>query len=771
MVRAGPLWKHPAVARTTGAASAWQVVPEDGVHNLPFDLTRFVGRGAEVAAVTAALAEQRLITLTGPGGCGKTRLATRVAAETLGRFPEGCWFVDLAATGDADLVPQLVAQALAVREQPGVPLPDVFTGALRERTLLLLLDNCEHVVEAAAALVHGLLAGCPHVRVLATSRRSLGLPGEIVWRVPPLVHGDAVRLFIERARNRLPTFSLTPTTSQAIGEICRGLDGLPLAIELATARITVLAAPEIAAMLSDQLELLAGGDRGVEPRHRSLEAALRWSHDLLDDPQRLFFARLSVFSGWWGLDAAAAAAPADQRPLDLLTVLVDQSLVVAEAGAGASGTTRYRMLEPVRQFGLALLDEQDALAAALAAHAACVLALTGQAAAGLQGPEQLDWLRRLDDAEPDLRGAATTLAQTGDGERLARLGWNVWLFWWLRGRFSEGRQAMEQALAVPLSPQARARATYVAGTMACGQADYRTAADLLESSIRFAHGVGDTAVETYALSSAGFAAIGLEEQERGVELLERGVGLALSCGQQWAASFMSCFLGTVARREGRLDRAEEQGRRALDLAGSVGDREGAAMASHLLAGVAMDAGRDADAAAHFREGLRLAAEVGDAPNVAFCLQGLATVDADVPRAVRLFSAAEALLSRVDAGGYVSAPDQEGMRQAVASARAGLGEAAFASAWASGQDLSPGEVLALALDRGPAQEGTDPDGLTAREAEVLDLIAGGRANKQIASELSISVSTVEQHVTRIYSKIGARGRADATVHALRRSARR
>jgi DNA-binding NarL/FixJ family response regulator len=195
------------------------------------------------------------------------------------------------------------------------------------------------------------------------------------------------------------------------------------------------------------------------------------------------------------------------------------------------------------------------------------------------------------------------------------------------------------------------------------------------------------------------------------------------------------------------------------------------MASHLLAGVAMDGGRDADAAVHFREGLRLAAEVGDAPNVAFCLQGLATVDADVPRAVRLFSAAEALLARVDAGGYVSAPDQEGMRRAVSSARAELREAAFASAWASGQDLSPAEVLALALDRGPAREGMDPDGLTAREAEVLDLIAGGRANKQIASQLSISLSTVEQHVTRIYSKIGARGRADATVHALRRSAHR
>lgn len=770
MVEGLGLCDDPTVSRLTETAPNRPVIPENAVHNLPFDLTRFVGRTAEVGAVAAALAAERLVTLTGPGGCGKTRLATRVAADVLDRFPHGCWFVDLAATTDGDLVPQLLAQTLGVRELPGVPLVDVLAAGLRDRTLLLLLDNCEHVVDAAAQLVHALLAACPGVRVLATSRRPLGLPGELVWRVPPLQHGDAVRLFLECARHRAPTFSLTPATSQAVAEICRGLDGLPLAIELATARITVLAAAEIAAMLSDQLELLSGGDRGAEPRHRSLEAALRWSYDLLDDPQRRFFAHLAVYAGWWSRDdAATAAAPAGYRPLDLLSVLVDQSLVVAETGAG--GRTRYRMLEPVRQFGLSLLVERGTTADALAAHAACILELTGRAAAGLRGPEQLDWLRRLDDAEPDLRGAAATLMAAGDGEGLARLGWNTWLFWWLRGRFNEGRRAMEHALASRLPVQARARATFVAGTMACGQADYRTAASLLDESIRLAREAEDAAVETYARSSAGFAAIGLGEQERGVELLELGVDLALSIGEKWAASFMSCFLGTAARGTGQPDRASALGHRALDLARAVGDREGEAMASQLLAGVAVDSGRDADAAVHFRDALRLAAEVGDTPNVAFCLQGLASVDVDAARAVRLWSAAEALLARADAGGYLSAPDQDGVRRAVSVARQKLGETAFAAAWATGQDLSPAEVLALALERGPARRDEDPDGLTAREVEVLDLIAGGRANKQIAAQLAISVSTVEQHVTRIYAKIGARGRADATVHALRRSARR
>jgi predicted ATPase len=233
---------------------------------LSFELTRFVGRTDEVAQLVEALATERLITLTGPGGCGKTRLATRVGAEVLGRFAHGCWLVDLAPTTDGDLVALLVAHALGVREQRGVPIMDALVAGVADRAVLLVLDNCEHLPDASAAAVRSLLAGCPRLQVLATSRRPLGVPGEVVRRVPPLAHGDAVRLFLERARHRMPGFSLTPATSQAVAEICRGLDGLPLAIELATARVPVLAVDEIAGMLSDQLALLGRGDRGAEPR-------------------------------------------------------------------------------------------------------------------------------------------------------------------------------------------------------------------------------------------------------------------------------------------------------------------------------------------------------------------------------------------------------------------------------------------------------------------------------------------------------------------------
>lgn len=762
MVGPLPVCKHARVD-PTGDSS---VAVLSGQHNLPFDLTRLVGRGREVAAVAHGIDQARLVTLTGPGGCGKTRLATRVAVEVLVGFRHGCWFVDLTATVDGSLVPQLVAQALAV--------PEPLTAALADRELLIVLDNCEHVVDAAARLVRELLGACPLVRVLATSRRPLGLPGEIVWRVPPLALADAVALFVERARQRRPSFASTPTATRAVEWICERLDGLPLAIELATARVGVLTVEEIAGMLSRRLELLAGGDRGVERRHAGLETALRWSYDLLDEAERRCFERLAVFAGWWARDAVDALA-SPGATLDLLGALVDQSLVLAETGA--EGGTRYRMLEPVRQFGLARLADAGDVPAACTAHAAYAIALARRADPELRGPRQLTWLRRLDDAEPDLRAAAAWLTGSGEAEQAADLGWALWVFWWLRGRFTEGRRAMEQVLGAPLSERGMARAAFVAGAMACGQADYGRAARWLDEAVAGFARLGDDAAEAYALSSAGVAAIGLGEQARGVQLLERGVDLASGAGDRWAASFMCSFLGTAAHGGGEYERAAAYGYRALRLSQVIGDREGASHASRLLAGVTRDTGRHAEAARHFREGLRLAAEVGDAANVVFCLQGLATLELaaarpDAARAVLLISAADALLARTDTGGHLDRPTQDSVAGAAAAARAVLGDAGFGRAWASGQDLSPGDLLAHALDEPqvPPAPGGDPDGLTAREAEVLELIATGRADQQIAAELGVTVSSVEQHVTRLYAKIGARGRADATVHALRRGAR-
>ncbi|MGQ0575720.1 MAG: ATP-binding protein [Pseudonocardia sp.] len=753
--------------------SGTEVVGELAAHNLPVELTRFVGRSADVADVAAALADTRLVTLTGPGGCGKTRLATRVAADVLDRYPHGVRLVELAALTDGRLVPALVAQALGVRERPGATPHDTLVAALRERGTLIVLDNCEHLLDAAAQTVATLLRSCPWLRVLATSRQPLGVAGELVWRVPPMDPDDAAALFTDRARLRQPAFSLNPGRAAAVREICRGLDGLPLAIELACGRVGVLGVEEIAAMLSDQLALLTG-DGHVEPRHRSLQATLAWSHDLLDAPQRALFARLAVFTGWWDrhvVDAVAADLGGAAAP-GLLAALVDRSLVLAETLGEPGAEGRYRMLEPVRQFALARLNDRGDAQPARAAHARSLTELAERAAPLLRGPEQLRWLRRLDDAEPDLRAALAWLLAAGERERAASLGWSLWLYWWLRGRFTEGRAAMEQALAAPLPARAHARAAFVAATMACGQADYEWAGEQLGDAVALFRQVHDDQGEAYALSSAGFAAVGAGRLARGVALLEVGVDVALAAGERWAAAFMLCFLATVARDGGDPARAAELGERGLELSRSVGDREGAAMASYLLAGLARDDGDEVGAARRFGEGLTLAAEVGDVTNVVFCLQGLAGITASRQRAVRLWAAADALLAGTDPAGYIYRPDQEPVRRAVAQARADLGDVAFDAEWAAGRALPPSELLEFALRRAgaPTARGADPDGLTSREAQILELIAAGRANKQIAGTLAISVSTVEQHVSRLYVKIGARCRADAAVHALRRSVR-
>jgi predicted ATPase len=342
-------------------------------HNLPAPRSSFVGRERETEEVKSELATTRLLTLTGVGGSGKTRLALEVARDLVAAYSDGAWLVELAPLSEEALVPKAVAEALGVPERPAKPLADALSEALRDRQLLLILDNCQHLLEASARLVDKLLDSCPRVRILATSREGLGVEGEVRWPVPPLSVPEprgtpssekleaceSVRLFLERARGRDPSFSLSPQNAVAVAEVCRRLEGIPLAIELAAARVGTLSIEQISERLQGSLELLTHGGRTAVPRQQTLRGALDWSHDLLSEPERKVFRRVSVFAGRWNLEASEAMLSgegfAQSEVVDLLSALVEKSLVVAKETV--QGGMRYRLLEPVRQYALEKLEE------------------------------------------------------------------------------------------------------------------------------------------------------------------------------------------------------------------------------------------------------------------------------------------------------------------------------------------------------------------------------------------------------------------------------
>ncbi|MEK7214206.1 MAG: NB-ARC domain-containing protein, partial [Chloroflexota bacterium] len=439
-------------------------------HNLPNEATSFVGRAFALTEVRRLLGETRLLTLTGPGGSGKTRLALRAAAETLDSFPGGVWVADLTTVLQADLLPQKVASALGLQEVRG-PAPAVsLTRAIGAREVLLVLDNCEHLVEACAALAEDLLAACGGLRLLATSREPLRASGETVWAVPPLAlptfqtapplylleQVDAVKLFLDRVRARRPGYRLTPEQAPGVVEVCRRLDGLPLAIELAAAQTAALTVEQIAAHLDGMLELLRGGRRTLA-RHETIRAAIDWSYALLSSTERDLFQRLAVFTGGFRLEAAEAVCSGDPDhaiPVlhDLLR-LVDKSLVVAETGGG---DTRYRLLEPIRQYAAELLQAAGDLQAVQERHARYYVALAEAAEPWFTSPQRKEWLDRLEPDQDNLRAVfvwsrslANGTSTAPDGGQLGlRLAGALFWFWFWHGNRSEGLRWAEEALAM-----------------------------------------------------------------------------------------------------------------------------------------------------------------------------------------------------------------------------------------------------------------------------------------------------------------------------------
>jgi predicted ATPase/DNA-binding CsgD family transcriptional regulator len=753
------------------------------------EISSFVGREKEMAEVRRLLEDNRLLTLTGSGGCGKTRLAL-AAGELVQGFGDGVWLVELAPLADPSLVSQAVASTLGVREQPGRSPTETLSGYLGTKKVLLVLDNCEHLVGACATLAEALLRSCPELRVLATSREALGVVGEIAWPVPSLSLPDlrrlpdikglpqyeSARLFVERAAAVKPSFALTEHNASAVAQVCYRLDGIPLALELAAARTKVLSVEQIADRLDGSFGLLSAGGRTAMPRHKTLHATMEWSHDLLSGPERALFRRLSVFAGGFSLDAAESVCAQEDLEWDevlgLLSHLVDKSLVTAQE---TGGKTRYRLLETVRQYGQEKLSESDEAGHPQERHAGYFLALAEEAEPELKGVRQVAWLERLERERDNLRAAMDWWLKRGEIAEAARLGWALWLFWGIRAHFAEGRRSMEHALsagggAMPAS--ARARALFVVGMMANYQGDHGSAEPLIEESLGLFRKLEDKPGTAWALSNAGIAALGLEQPQRAITPIEESAHLFLEVGERWGASIQFCFLAVAWRDEGDHGRAKRLAERGLALSRQVGERQSISSALYTLATLAQ-AERDRERAKElFEEGLTVSAELGNEADVAHCLEGLASVAGDegrIARAARLWGAEEALLEKLEAAVYTYVPDRSFHRSRVAAARARLGKQAFEAAWAEGGAMGHEQAIAYALDHPTMPETataeTYPGGLSTREAEVLRIVAQGMSNAEVAEKLFLSSRTVGWHLGSIYRKLGFSSRTEATRFAV------
>ena len=759
-------------------------------HNLPAERTSFVGREGEVVEVERLLAMTRLMTLTGPGGAGKTRLALALARHLAGTYQDGAWMVGLAPLAEEELVAQAVADAVGVREEPGRPLAATLKEHLSSKELLLVVDNCEHLVEAVARMVETLLDSCERVRVLATSREALNVPGELTWQVPTLsVPGTtspttvesltgyaSVRLFVERARYRQPDFDLTPENVDPVAEICRALDGIPLALELAAARVGTLSPGQIAARLENALQLLVGS-RTAPSRQRTLEGALDWSFELLSESERDLFGKLSVFAGGWTLEAAetvvAGSGLEKDEVLGVLLSLVEKSLVMAEASE--EGGLRYRMLQPVRQYGGERLEENGSKHEVQHRHAAWFLTLAERAAPELRGPRQGTWIKCLEREHDDLRAAAAWFLDGARLEEVVRLGWALWLFWWVNAHLAEGRRWMEEALESGDSMllTSRAKALFVAGTMADLQADRRAAEPMLEESLKIFRELGDRRGAGFALGSAGLVALGQERREEGISLLKEGADLFLEVGEKWGAAVLFIFAGAGRLRQDDLVRAGRLAERGLALSLEADYKPGASVARYLLARVAY-ASDDRDRATElFREGLELSAAIENDPVVAYCLEGLADIAASEDRGARaacLWGAAEAVLETVEttaeAAAYPYAPDHTTYESQASSLRGSTDEKTFAAAWSDGRAMTVEQAVEYALSEAepkldvPRLSSADrkrPQALTRREREIAELVARDLTNRQIAEVLSISEHTAATHVRSILKKLDLRSR--------------
>jgi predicted ATPase/DNA-binding CsgD family transcriptional regulator len=793
----------------------------------------FVGRERELAELSRLAASTRAVTLCGPGGIGKTRLALRVLAGLAETFPDGVWFIELGDLRQPELVVSRVASVIGVDEEPGRPLLETLADALRPRRLLLALDTCEHLVESCARLCHRLLAGSPGLHVLATSREPLRMAAEAVWQVPPLslpqpgaaetpdalCRYEAVRLFGDRAEASLPGFALDSANVPAVTALCRSLDGVPLAIELAAAWVRVLSLEQILTRLDDRFRLLVSGDRTAPPRQRTLRAAIDWSHDLLDHREQVLLRRLSVFAGW-SLEMAEQICPGGDLPagqvLDLLAALAGKSLVVVETAA--RGQARYRMLDTIREYAAARLAEAGETA--MMRHRLRDYALReterlmhmGLAQVRAPWSATVETFSRFDADRGNLRQVLSRCLAEADAETGLRMCAAMAPVWIVRGSFAEGAEWFDSFLGLGGTP---VPAT-VRGPALVGRAQLALASDPGAARARAAEGLelcqaaGQDFRTAAALNLLTEAALHADRADEAAARAGQALTVARRTGDRWNEAYALGTMAAVAGQRGDLPEAQRLGEAALAIMRDIDQQWGVARTLLGLASLARVTSDSAGAQRRYEEALAILRVLNARPEIARCLAGLGRIATDradtalarqqltqsielsrstgsrigMIRGLEAFAVLAVAEQRPDRAVPLAAaaaalrqaahlPPQPGALtgQCLAAAR-GLGQEAVTRLQAQGAALDASSAVELALAApSPPPEASPvspaaPGGLTPREREIVALVVQGRSNKAIAEELVISPATAARHIANILLKLGFSSRAQVAAWAAR-----
>lgn len=756
-----------------------------GLHNIPAEVTSFVGRRRELAEIKRLLSTTRLLTLTGPGGVGKTRLALRTAVDLQRAFPDGVWLVELAPLQDPALVAQAVSGALEIRDQSARWLMGTIADYLADKNTLLVLDNCEHLLSACAVLVDNLLRACPEVHILATSRQPLGISGEVtltlpslsvpeverVSAVPKLLEYEAIALFADRAVSALPGFQFLAANHEAVIQLCRRLDGIPLAIELAAVRLKALSVEQIVERLDDRFQLLTAGNRAAMPRQQTLEATIEWSYDLLSESEKKLWLRLSVFAGGFDLNAVERVCTGDGISetdiLDLVAGLVDQSILVRDE---AGGKARYRLLETLREFGRKRLQESGEEARWRRRHREWVRELLGSGGDWL-GVNQSAIFDRLQLEHDNLRAALDfCVSEPQEAEVGLAIAAHLWPYWQGRGHLSEGRRWIDTLLSlVPDQATVRANGLAAAGNLALMQGDITAAMGILEQSRAQAQRDRNATVLAFSLQYMGLGSMFRGDRAQALSLLTEALAIQRSMGDQAAVSSTLAMLAMTTLLEGDAPRAVTLWHESRGISLTLGDQWGL---SYTLWGLGIAVWLEGDperAAAVEKEGLRLKRGLDERLGMVLCLETLAWIamtQGDAGRAARLLGAAKANWDATGASLFEAFKTYRDRCET--ESRRSLG-GSFDAAFQKGAAMPLEDAVAYALEeaiqRPPARaEPKTTTSLSRRELEIARLVASGLSNKEIAAKLVLSERTAETHVQNILNKLGFRSRSEVAAWA-------